>query len=175
MCRGVVTKTRCFAPRDTYILGLSYRGNWLALGSPVMQDGIKPVSLLTSQSLLTLFDNLTHSLTHLEAHLWGAHQICNHWARPQDWLLFDQPLHPSTWPTCGRKGAGDLITCWWHLPVKSALMMWSPHVQKGEWAYEEQQRIQWISTVVWQADFPSFIINYAYDVTYTGTKEAEFE
>lgn len=27
------------------------------------------------------------------------------------------------------------------------------------------------STVVWQADFPSFIINYAYDITYTGTKE----
>lgn len=79
VCRGSGYKNQMFCSRDTYILGLSYRGNWqLALGSPVMQDGIKPVSLLTSQSLLTPFDNLTHSLTHLEAHLWGAHQICNH-------------------------------------------------------------------------------------------------
>lgn len=146
VCRGSGYKNQMFCSRDTYILGLSYRGNWqLALGSPVMQDGIKPVSLLTSQSLLTPFDNLTHSLTHLEAHLWGAHQICNHWARPQDpsCFLINPCTHPLGQHVAEKVPPRTLITCWWHLAVKSTLIVWSPHVQKGEWGYEEQQRIQW--------------------------------
>ena len=66
--RGSGCRNQMFCSRDEYISGVSYRGTWqLALGTLLMQDGIKPISPLqsypghASTRTPTLTDNLTHS------------------------------------------------------------------------------------------------------------------
>lgn len=64
--RGSGCRSQMFCSRDEYLSGVSYRGTWqLALGTLLMQDGIKPISPLRSYPghantrLPTLTDNLT--------------------------------------------------------------------------------------------------------------------
>lgn len=100
----------------------------------------------------------TPALTYSETLLWGAHGICSHLARPpMPETLFWQPLLPFTLPTCVRQGGikNSVHNIYWsHLEVKSALALWSMHVQKDEWSHQnnskKKKKIQWfLSTVAW--------------------------
>lgn len=120
--RGSGYKNQTFCSRDTYISGLLYRGNWqLSLGSSLIQDGIKPVSLLRSyprHSLLTLFDNLTDSLTwkHAPGELTESAIIEQ---GPQDLscFLINPCSHPLGQHVAEKVPPRTLVTCaggtWW--------------------------------------------------------------